>query len=189
MEILDDNRIVELFLLRNETAVKQTAEKYGSRLRSLAYGIAHDQQTAEECENDTYLEAWNAIPPHEPKSYLYVFLARITRHISLNCCRDRSRLKRRAFICELSAEMESCIPAPDDVERRIDDMVLSEVVNGFLSELGEEKRNIFIRRYWYLDSIAEISKRFALSESKVKTILFRSRNQLRKHLEKEGCAL
>lgn len=138
-ESLDDNRIVELYLLRDETAIKQTTEKYGSRLRSLAYGIVKDQQTAEECENDTYMKAWNTIPPHEPRSYLYAFLARITRHISLNCCRDRSRLKRNAFICELSAEMEQCIPAPDDVECRIDDMALSDAINGFLSKLDEEK--------------------------------------------------
>ena len=186
---MDDNRIVELYLLRDETAIKQTSEKYGSRLRSLAYRIVDDRQTAEECENDTYMEAWNIIPPHEPGSYLYAFLARITRHISLNCCRARSRLKRSAFICELSAEMEQCIPAPNDVECRIDDMALSEALNGFLCTLAEEKRNIFIRRYWYLDSIADISKRFTLSESKVKTTLFRCRNQLREHLEKEGYTL
>ena len=189
MKALDDNRIVELYFLRDETAIKQTSEKYGSRLRSLAYGIVDDRQTAEECENDTYMEAWNNIPPHEPRSYLYAFLARITRHISLNFCRARSRLKRSAFICELSAEMEQCIPSPDDVECRIDDMVLSEALNGFLCTLAEEKRNIFIRRYWYLDSITDISKRFTLSESKVKTTLFRCRNQLRKHLEKEGYTL
>lgn len=186
---MDDNRIVELYLLRDETAIKQSTEKYGSRLRSLACGIVNDQQTAEECENDTYMEAWNTIPPHEPRSYLYAFLARITRHISLNCCRDRNRLKRSAFICELSAELEQCIPAPDDVECRIDDIALSDVINRFLSKLDKEKRNIFIRRYWYLDSIAAISERFALSESKVKTMLFRCRNQLREHLEKEGYIL
>lgn len=186
---MDDNRIVELYLLRDETAIKQTTEKYGSRLRSLACGIVNDQQTAEECENDTYMEEWNTIPPHEPRSYLYAFLARITRHISLNCCRDRNRLKRSAFICELSAELEQCIPAPDDVECRIDDIALSDVINRFLSKLDKEKRNIFIRRYWYLDSIAAISERFALSESKVKTMLFRCRNQLREHLEKEGYIL
>ena len=159
MKALDDNRIVELYLLRDETAIKQTTEKYGSRLRSLACGIVNDQQTAEECENDTYMEAWNTIPPHEPRSYLYAFLARITRHISLNCCRDRNRLKRSAFICELSAELEQCIPAPDDVECRIDDIALSDVINRFLSKLDKEKRNIFIRRYWYLDSIAAISEK------------------------------
>ncbi len=183
---MDDNQIVELYLCRDERAIKQTSEKFGNRLRSLSYGIIHDRQTAEECENDTYVEAWNTIPPHEPRSYLYAYLARITRHISLNCCRERSRLKRNAFICELSAEMEQCIPVPDDVECRMDDMALSKAINGFLNASGEEKRNIFIRRYWYLDSIAAISKRFALSESKVKTTLFRCRNQLREYLEKEG---
>ena len=186
---MDDNRIVELYLKRDEMAIKQTTEKYGSRLRSLAYGIVKDLQSAEECENDTYMKAWNSIPPHEPTSYLYVFLARITRHISLNCCRDRSRLKRSAFICELSAEMDQCIPSPDDSQCRIDDMALSDAINGFLSRLDEEKRNIFVRRYWYLDSVASISKRFALSESKVKTTLFRCRAKLRQHLEKEGYTL
>lgn len=189
MIALDDNRIVELYLLRDETAIGQTTEKYGSRLRSLAYGIVNDRQTAEECENDTYMEAWDTIPPHEPKSYLYAFLARITRHISLNCCRDRSRLKRSAFICELSVELEQCISAPDDVECRIDDMALSEILNGFLGELDAEKRNIFIRRYWYLDSISDISERFAISESKVKTTLCRCRSRLREHLEKGGYTL
>lgn len=189
MKALDDNRIVELYLRRDEAAIRQTSEKYGTRLRALAHGIVNDQETAEECENDTYLEAWTTIPPHEPRSYLYAFLARITRYVSLNFCRDRSRLKRSAYICELSAEMEQCIPAPDDVECRIDDMVLSEALNGFLRALDKERRNIFIRRYWYLDSIADISKRFALSESKVKTTLFRCRNRLREHLEKEGYTL
>lgn len=186
---MDDSRIVELYLLRDEMAIKQTAKKYGRRLRSLAYGIVNDSQTAEECENDTYMEAWSTIPPHEPRNYLYAFLARIIRHISLNCCRDRSRLKRSAFICELSAEMEQCILAPDDVECRIDNMALSDAINGFLSKLDEEKRNIFVRRYWYLDSVAAISRRFALSESKVKTTLFRCRTRLREHLEKEGYTL
>lgn len=146
-------------------------------------------QTAEECENDTYLQAWNAIPPHNPKEYLYAFLARITRHISLNRCRDRRRLKRSAYICELSAELEQCIPAPDDAQCRLDDLALSEAINGFLGALDEEKRNLFLRRYWYLDSISDLARRFAMSESKVKTTLFRCRAQLRAHLEKEGYTL
>ena len=103
---MDDRGIVALYLRRDETAIWQTAEKYGHRLRALAYGIVNDLQTAEECENDTYMEAWHTIPPHEPSDYFYAFLARITRHISLNRCRDRDRLKRSAFISELSAEME-----------------------------------------------------------------------------------
>ena len=186
---MNDDRIIELYLMRDEEAIKLTAEKYGSRLRSLAYGIVNNRQTAEECENDTYLKAWNAIPPHEPRGYLYAFLARITRHVSLNCCRARDQLKRSAFICELSAEMEQCIPSPDDSECLMDDAVLRNAINGFLGKLSEEKRNIFVRRYWYLDSVADISKRFDLSESKVKTTLFRCRRELRDYLEKEGYTL
>lgn len=186
MKALDDNRIVDLYLSRDETAIAHTSEKYGSRLRNVAYGIVEDLHTAEECENDTYMEAWNSIPPHKPKSYLFVFLARITRHIALDFCKECSRLKRSAFISELSAEMEQCIPAPDDTERRIDAMVLCEAINSFLATLSDEKRNIFMRRYWYMDSIAAISQRYGLSQSKVKSILFRSRNQLREYLGKEG---
>ena len=89
---MDDREIVKRYLARDESAIRETAGKYGARLRSLALGIVRDAQTAEECENDTYLEAWNSIPPHEPGGYLYPFLARITRHLSLNRCRDRDRL-------------------------------------------------------------------------------------------------
>lgn len=186
---MDNEKIVELYLLRDQSAIEETARKYGKRLRSLSLGIVQDRQTAEECENDTYLEAWNTIPPHEPRSYLYAFLARITRHISLNCCRSRNRLKRSAFICELSSELEQCIPAPNDTQCRVDDMILREVINGFMSTLDEEKRNVFLRRYWYMDSVADISRRYAFSQSKVKTILYRSRNQLREYLKKEGYEL
>lgn len=183
---MEDAKIVELYLKREEEAIRQTSDKYGKRLRSLAYGIVGEQQTAEECENDTYFIAWNSIPPQEPRDYLYAFLARITRHISLNCCRNRSRLKRSALICELSRELEECIPAPNDTECQISDKLFQHAVNDFLSTLSEEKRNVFLRRYWYFDSIITISKHFALSESKVKTMLFRTRNQLKQYLEKEG---
>ena len=183
---MDDEKIVELYLKRNEEAISRTSEKFGKRLQKLSFGITEDFETAEECENDTYLEAWNRIPPHEPKSYLYAFLARITRHLSINRCRERERLKRKAFLCELSAEMEECIPSPDDMDCKIDDMVFAESINGFLRNLSEEKRNIFIRRYWYLDSVFEISKQFSLSESNVKTTLFRLRKNLKEYLEKEG---
>lgn len=183
---MDDGKIVELFLARDEDAISQTAKKYGTRLRSLSHDIVEDTLTAEECENDTYLEAWNSIPPHEPRTYLYAFLARIIRHISLNRCRDRDRLKRNAFICELSAEMEACIPSPDDGTCRIDDIVLADAINKFLSSLDSRTRIIFVRRYWYLDSVSAIARRFAVSQSNVKVTLFRCRNKLREHLKKEG---
>ncbi len=141
---MDDSKIVELYLSRNESAISQTAQKYGLKLRRIADSILKNVATAEECENDTYVEAWNSIPPHSPKEYLYAFLARITRHVSLNCCRERSRLKRSAYICELSSEMEQCIPSPDDCECRIDDLVFADVINKFLASQNTEKRNIFV---------------------------------------------
>lgn len=186
---MEDNEIVELYLKRDESAIRHTAEKYGNRLRAMSYSIVEDEQGAQECENDTYLEAWNRIPPSEPRTYLYAFLARITRNLSLNRCRAQSALKRSAMICELSRELEECIPSPDDTECRINDIAFGEAINGFLATLDDEKRNIFVRRYFYLESIADISAHFAISKSKVKTTLFRCRNELRKYLNKEGYIL
>ena len=186
---MEDFEIVERFLARDEGAIRETAGKYGGRLRAVARGIVREEETAEECENDTYLEAWNRIPPHEPRGYLFPFLARITRNLALNRCRDRARLKRSAYLCELSAEMEQCLPAPDDAACRLEESELREAINGFLAGLPEEQRNLFLRRYWYLDSIADIARRFALSESKVKTTLLRCRKRLREHLEEGGYIL
>lgn len=186
---MEDGQIVELYLRRDESAVVCTAEKYGPRLRAFAQNIVEDARTAEECENDAYWEAWNAIPPHEPRDYLYPFLARITRHIALNRCREREQLKRKARLTELSQELEQCIPAPGGVEEHMDALELSEAVNGFLAGLSAEKRSIFLRRYWYLDSVADIADRFGLSRSKVKTTLFRLRGSLRDYLIKEGHTL
>ena len=187
--VLDDNQIVELFLARDESALSAVSEKYGADLKRIAANILDDEGAAEECENDTYLEAWNLIPPNEPKEYLYPFLARIIRHLALNCCRDRSRLKRSAFICELSAEMEQCIPAFLHNESMADDIAFKEILNGFLSALDTEKRTIFLRRYWFMESVAEISDRLGISESKIKTTLFRCRKKFRQCLEKEGYIL
>ena len=186
---MEDKKIVELYLRRDESAIARTAEKYGTRLRSLAYGIVADQQTAEECENDTYLTAWNSIPPNEPRSYFYPFLARILRNLSLSRCRERSALKRSAHVEELSREMEQCIPAQDDLQCRLDELVLKQAINGFLRTLSDDKRNLFVRRYWYLDSVELIANRYGLSKSKVKTTLFRVRNGLREYLIKEGYIL
>ena len=186
---MEDEKIVELYLRRDESAIDRTAEKYGTRLHALAYGIVADSQTAEECENDTYLSAWNSIPPHAPKHYFYAFLARITRNLSLSRCRENHRLKRSAHMEELSREMEQCIPAPNDLDCRLDEMALKQAINGFLSTQQEQKRNVFVRRYWYLDSVEDISKRYGISISKVQIILFRSRNALREYLIKEGYIL
>ena len=183
---MDDKDIVSRYLQRDETAIVYTAEKYGSRLQGLAYSIVNDRQTAEEIENDTYTTAWASIPPHEPYDYLYPFLARITRHIALNHCRDQQRVKRNAVICELSAEMEECIPSPRDEMCRLDEMTLSEAINGFLATLTEEQRSVFLRRYWYTRSIADIADVHGCSHGKIKMMLCRIRKRFRNYLQREG---
>ena len=182
---MDDKFIVEMYLNRDENAIKETGIKYGQRLQMLSENIVKDKLTAEECVNDTYNEAWNLIPPNEPRDYLYPFLCRIVRHISLNCCRRENALKRKGEIIELSAELEQCIPDSYGIEEQLDENLIQNTINKFLSELDSDKRIIFVRRYWYLDSVSEIAEKFGFSESKVKTILFRCRNKLRKCLEKE----
>ncbi len=183
---MDDNKIVGLYLLRDESAIIHTAEKYGKRIRALSQNIVADYQTAEECENDTYNEVWRLIPPNEPREYLYPFIARIVRHISLDFCRKRNALKRQAYIVDLSEELDECIPSSFSTEEVIDDIFLKEAINGFLKALDSEKRKIFMQRYWYLDEIKSIAKRFSMSESNVKVILHRCRQMLKKYLEKEG---
>jgi len=184
--MLDDREIVSLFFRREESALSYTAEKYGGRLKKLSLGITGDRLTAEECENDTYLEAWNRIPPHDPAEYLYAFLAGIIRHLSLDVCRSRSALKRSAHIAALTAELEECIPAPDDAACRLEHRELSEAIGRYLLTISEQKRVIFIRRYWYLDSVADIARRMGIGQSNVKMTLLRCRNGLRDFLTKEG---
>lgn len=183
---MTDSEIVALYLARDETALNHTKERYGARLRGLAYGILDDLSAAEECENDTYLAAWNSIPPHEPRSYLFAYLARITRHISLDRCRSRSREMRGMKLEELTTELMDCIPAPGNTADRLDAKELSAAINGFLYTLPEEKRDLFLRRYWYFDSVKALAKRMGWGESRVKTTLHRLRNALREYLQKEG---
>ena len=186
---LDDESIVELYLKRDESAITETADKYGNRLTYLSKHITGDDFTADECVNDTYIQTWNSIPPNEPRTYFYPFLARIARHISLNRCKKEHAAKRNGQYVDLGDELDECFSSPDSTERVVDDMVLRESLNRFLGELDEEKRNIFIRRYWFFDDIAEIADRFGYSESKIKSLLMRLRGKLREQLEKDGIAV
>lgn len=186
---MEDNKIVQMYLERDENAIRQTQERYGARLRAISFSITCDRGTSEECENDTYFEAWNRIPPSEPRNYLYAFLVRIIRAISIDRCRERTRLKRDGYMIELSNELEMCLPAVNDVADDVEAKLLGEEISRFLYTLTEEKQVIFLRRYFYLDSMSEIAKRLSISGSKVKTTLFRVRSELREHLIKEGYAL
>lgn len=185
-----DEEIVDLFILRDEKAIASCGEKYGAGLRSISNNVLDDIEAARECENDTYLQAWNLIPPNEPRTYLFPFLARIVRHVSLDRCRKNNAEKRNALVNELSAELEQCIP---DIGTNTEDAVaageLGSIISSFLRSLPEIQRKIFMRRYWYMDSVSDIAKTFGFSEGKVKTILFRARKKMREYLEKEGYAL
>jgi len=183
---MDDSKIVELYLSRDETAISQTERKYGLKLKRIAYNILNNMASAEECENDTYLEAWNRIPPNEPRSYLFAFLGKITRHLAIDECRKIASQKRQALFCELTQEMEECIPGKNEVEEAVNADALSRSISQCLSGFSETQCNVFVRRYWFFDSISDISKRYNFSQSKVKTMLFRMREELRDYLKKEG---
>lgn len=186
---MDDAVIVELYLSRNESAISLTAQKYGARLRTIANSIVDDLPSAEECENDTYLAAWNLIPPNEPRTYLFSFLGKITRHLAIDICRKNGSRKRQALFCELTEEMEACIPSRSDVEESFNGRELEAAINSFLETCPLVQQNMFVRRYWFFDSVPEISRRYGCSQSKVKTTLFRMRTQLRDFLKKGGYML
>ncbi|MCR4589127.1 MAG: RNA polymerase sigma factor [Lachnospiraceae bacterium] len=183
---MEDSQIVELYLQRNESAISETSRKYGTKLQRIANNILFNKETSEECENDAYLQTWNLIPPHEPRTYLFAFIGKIVRHLAIDRLRHDHRQKREATYCELTDEMLECIPGEKDVTSSVDTEELSELINRFLESCSEEQRNIFVRRYWYFDPIEEICRRYALPQSKVKTTLFRMREKLKKQLETGG---
>ena len=183
---MDDSKIVDLYLARSESAIQATSEKFGKKIINLAKRICGDETVAQECENDTYLGAWNSIPPHEPRSYLLAFLLKITRNLAINRLKSSYRQKRNANVIELTKEIEECIGSKTDVEAEIDGVILSHLINEFLQAQTEEKRYIFTRRYWFMDPISSIARRMGLSEGKVKTVLFRMRKELKKHLKDSG---
>lgn len=186
---MEDRQIVDLYLARDEEAIKRTSEQYGARIRNIANGILGDPQSAEECENDTYLEAWNRIPPHEPHDYFFPFLGKIVRGIAVNRYKAGLRAKRYAVQCELTNELLECLPAKETTEANVMSEELTKIIERFLDTLTAEQRKVFVRRYWFCDSVRDIGARLGVSEGSVKTILFRLRKALRQYLEKEGITI
>ena len=186
---LDDCEIITLFFERSEAAITETALKYAGYCKRIAMNILSNCADVEECINDTYLHAWNSIPPQYP-SLFSAYLGKITRNLSLNKYKQQKALKRGSGEVELLLhELEECIPSPSNVEKEYQEGTTTKAISNFLYSLDKLKRTIFIRRYWYGDSIAQISNHFKMSESKVKSMLFRIRNKLRIFLEKEGIDL
>lgn len=187
--LLDDNKIVELFCERSESAILETANKYGKYCKIIAINILHDNGDADECVNDTYLCAWNSIPPHYP-TWLSVYLGRITRNLSFNMYKKKKAGKRGGGELELIFdELEDCVSSPRTVEDDYTADMLSKAISTFLRTLNEEHQAIFVRRYWYSDSIGAISQKSKMSESKIKSILFRCRTKLKQYLKKEGFSI
>ena len=175
-----------MYIQRNQEAVIQTEMKYTQYCRSIAVHIQHNLEDANEALNDTWLAAWNSIPPHIPKC-LKTFLGRLTRNISLKRVRSENALKRgNNEIKVIFEEVENWLQSDQDLEREVAEQELTEELNLFLDSVSDIERNVFVRRYWYMQSISEIAEYHGFSNSKVKSMLLRVRNKLKKRLEMEN---
>lgn len=183
---MEDAQIVALYWQRNERAIDETKAKYSSYCLSIAYNILGSVDDAQECENDTYLAAWNAMPPHSP-GLLSTFLGKLTRRISLDRRKVNTAQKRGGGNITLSLdELAGCIPDKHTFHDTLQARELAQILSRFLHALPAQQRYFFVRRYWYCDTVAQIAKHCACSESKVKMSLLRTRQKLLEYLKKEG---
>ena len=181
---MEDTYILDLYFARNEEAIRQTDAVYGRKLYRLADRILQDALDSEEAVSDTYMKAWETIPPQRP-DFFYAYLAKICRFFALGKLDWKMAAKRRAEVVSLTEEMALCIPDRRK-EAEVTAQELGRAMNAFLAELPQESRLIFLRRYWFCDTIAEIAERYGISQSKVKMRLHRTRTQLANYLNKEG---
>ena len=183
---MDDRQIVDLYFQRKEQAIRETARKYGNYCLSIAGNILQNYSDAEETVNDTYIGAWKSIPPHRP-SQLSAYLGKITRRLALKRWRANRTQKRGGGEVALALEeLAGCIPSDFDVESRMELTELTQILNKFVQNLPQTEQQVFLRRYWYLESIADIAAAFGFTQSKVKSMLLRTRKKLHTHLQKEG---
>lgn len=186
---MEDKQIIALYWDRSENAISETAHKYGRYCHYIAHGILQDEEDAAECVNDTYLRAWNAIPPQRPNN-LRTFLGKVARNLALNRWEQRNAEKRGAGqLPQVLEELHECITDRVSTEQLVDKIVLRDLLNGFLATLKPDARKIFVRRYWYMSSIREIAAEYGMTESKVTVTLCRTRQRLAQLLEKEGIGL
>ncbi len=184
---MEDHKIVDLYWARSEDAITETARKYGPMLNRISYSLLSSAEDAEECVNDTYLEAWNRIPEDRP-AYLGAYLARIVRCLSVDRFRSAHRQKRGG-LDSVTEELLDCIPDAQTPQGELENRILRDALNRFLSELDEEQRRVFVCRYFYSDSVSEVAKSMNWSVSRVKTTLFRLRKRLKDLLEQEEIPL
>ena len=186
---MEDERIIDLYWARSQQAVAESEAKYGAYCRAVARNILARAEDAEECVNDTWLRAWNAMPPQRPK-VLQAFFGALTRNLSLDRWRRDRAEKRGGGTVELALEeLEDCLAARDGVEQAVQAEDTARLISDFLRRQTKQDRVLFVRRYWYLDDIRTLCRRFGMGESQVKSRLHRMRKKLKQELEKEGVAV
>lgn len=178
---MEDEKIISLFFSRSEQAIRELDAKYGNICHRISRNILNDREDAEECVNDAYLGMWNAIPPQRPNPLL-AFVCKIVRRYSIMRYRKNTALKRNSPYEVAMSEIEETLASPASVEQEIEAKALARIIETFLDTLTESNRDIFIRRYWYLDSYEEIAKQTGLTEKNVSVRLTRIRKQLREYL-------
>lgn len=186
---MEDSKIIELYFSRHPDAIPATSRKYGRYLSAIAMNILHNREDTEECVSDTYLKTWNTIPPHKPEIFC-AYLGRIARNLSLHRFQYNTAQKRGGGQTPaIMEELAECIPSTDNIQQEMDRAEIVCALNDFLGALSEEKRCIFLRRYWYFDSIRSIARRFCKTENNISVILNRLRRELRTHLIDRGIEL
>lgn len=182
---MEDGRIVDLYWQRSERAVAETDRKYGPYCRTVAYNILENSEDSDECVNDTYLRAWNSMPDARPAS-LSAYLARITRNLAISALRRKNTLRRGGGRTALALEeLAEAVPSGESLETRIELRELSERLEAFLGTVGTQERQIFMARYFYMAQVKDIAAKYGFSESKVKSMLSRTRKKLKRYLEEE----
>ena len=186
---MTDNEIIDLYWQRDESAIADTADTYNKNCHNIGYHKLSNEAYADECVNDTWMNAWKSIPPQRPQR-LSTYLGKITRNLSINRHKSLTAQKRGMGQVEFALhELDECVPASCDPEQIAEEMVLVNAIEVFLLTQNRTARNIFLGRYWYLYSIRELADSYHMSESKVVSLLFRMRKKLKLHLEKEGISL
>ena len=186
---MEDQQIIALYFARSQQAISASEQHYGPYCRTIAHNILHNREDSEECVNDTWLKAWDAMPPHRP-ARLAPFFGAITRNLALHRWEAKRAQRRGGGQTELALEeLAECIPHGDNPDSLIDELTLKELLNRFLQKLTMEDRRIFLRRYWYLCPVKDIARMENATLSRVKMSLHRSRTKLRDLLEKEGFTL